>query len=562
MIKEQLQHMIVDAVKTVDASASFTPHLEKPAIVAHGDLATNVALTLSKQLGKKPRELAERIQKNIKDDIGLIEEITIAGPGFLNFKIKSSFWVKSLQNITQLNDSFGTSKKYAGQKAVVEFVSANPTGPLHIGNARGGPLGDAICSLLTATGYDVTREFYVNDIGGQIDQLGRTMLYWMGEKTGKVKVEIDFAGGKGYQGEYVKELADRALADMGEGVMSLPEAEAVTKLGLKGIEYLQLEIKRDCQDMGIKFDSWIHEKDILGDGVTKKYLDELKAKNMVTEKDGATWFAPHDDYLADRECVLERSDGGRPTYFANDIAYHVEKYKRGYNLLLNIWGSNHHGHVPRVQAGVKALGCDPTKIETVLYQYVRVKRGNDAVKMSKRGGNFVLAREVLDEVGRDAFRFFLLSRSPEAHLDFDLELAKQKSAENPVYYVQYAHARISSILAKAAAEGHVFDGKFNAAYENLLNLPEEIQLAQKILSFPEMIEGAALGREPHKVIYYLIELAQAFQQYYDRARGDERYRVISADKTMTQAKLYFIACIRQVIKNGLAVLGISAPEKM
>lgn len=573
-----------DAVRKIlaAAAASFAPlpaiELERPKVKEHGELATNLAMVLAKPAKKSPMEIAKAIVAAVpqNDPDGLIENISIAGAGFLNLTLKKDAWRRSLKELVAQGKEFGRSHLGTGKKAVVEFVSANPTGPVHIGNARGGPLGDAIASLLSAVGYDVTREFYMNDVGGQVDKLGHSMLmgipgvyldendnsyiftYPAGESSVAIKktsegtkVEI------GYQGEYVQELARKAAETL-KGKIPREEHEAIRVLGKFGIDEMTKEIRRDCEDMGIRFDSWISEKQVLATE-TGPVLDALKEKGVTLEKDGAVWLAANDEFLKDRECVLVRTDG-RPTYFANDIAYHADKYRRGFDRLINVWGSNHHGHVPRVQAAVKNLGFDPDKIETVLYQYVRVKRGNDAVKMSKRAGNFVTAREVLDEVGRDAFRFFLLMRAPESHLDFDLSLATEKSAENPVYYLQYAHARLCSIERKAI-EAKIPVGEDDVDLSNL-ELPEEIEMIRMIHEYPEEIARAAQSLQPHRVTFYLLELAKAFQAYYAKAKEDPRYRVLAASVDTSRAKLYLCRALKLTFSQGLMLLGVSAPEVM
>jgi arginyl-tRNA synthetase len=353
----------------------------------------------------------------------LLEKAEVAGPGFINFTFKRSVWQNSLLEIFASLATFGRSKGGQGKKVVIEFISANPTGPLHIGNARGGPMGDVIASLLQWTGHQVTREYYVNDVGGQIDKLGESL--WCELHPEQASTEA-----RHYSGGYVQEIAQAAQQKLGKK-LSGDEAEQKRMLGRFGIDFLFEEIKKDCKDMGIHFDSYVHEKTLLISKATDEILNLLKEQGATQEKEGALWFVPDGegkDALEDRESVLVRSNG-RPTYFANDIAYHVGKYRQGYDRLINVWGSNHHGHVPRIQAAVKALGHDPARIETALYQYVRVKRGNDLVKMSKRAGNYVTAREVLDEVGCDSFRFFLLMRAAGSHLDFDIELAKTQSQE-------------------------------------------------------------------------------------------------------------------------------------
>lgn len=546
-MKRRLRKILEETAKVFAPLPPF--EIERPKVKEHGELSTNLALILAKQIKKKPNEVAEQIAKSLVDPGKLIEKVSVAGAGFLNFVLKKRAWQESLREVAAEGASFGKSKKETGKKAVVEFVSANPTGPVHIGNARGGPLGDAIASLLDATGWEVTREFYVNDVGGQIDKLGKSVYHALSGRTPDAPSDqIE------YQGSYIGELAARAATKLAG---KLPEdvTEVERLLGRFGIDEMFREIRTDCEDIGIRFDSWIHEKTVLA-METGTILEDLKKNGVTLEKEGALWLATEQE---DRESVLVRSDG-RPTYFANDIAYHVGKYRRGFDRIVNVWGSNHHGHVPRVKAAVKSLGFDPEKIETVLYQYVRVKRGATAVKMSKRGGNFVTAREVLDEVGRDAFRFFLLMRAPESHLDFDLELAKSQTSDNPVYYVQYAHARLASIERKAHEAG------IPPASENvdlsLLNLPEEIEMIRMIHEFPEEVERAASRMEPHRIPFYLLELVRAFQSYYTKAKEDSRYRVIGPNVDTSRAKLYLCGALKLTISQGLKLLGISAPDVM
>jgi len=566
VVRKILNQAAVSVLGSLESS-SVVIDLERPKVKEHGELATNVAMILAKQAKRKPAELAQAIVAAVpaQDPEGVIASISVAGPGFINLTLNKEAWRKSLQGLVAQDRAFGTNSSGKGKKAVVEFVSANPTGPVHIGNARGGPLGDVISSLLRAVGYEVTREFYMNDIGGQVDKLGKSILYSLlynipehplsshiqhhSEKILKTE-KID------YQGPYIDELAVKVARELA-GKFS-KESEVITILGRFGIDEMTREIKQDCEDMGIRFDSWVSEKRVLATQ-TDAVLSALKEKGVTLEKEGAVWLATNDEFLQDRECVLVRSDG-RPTYFANDIAYHVEKYRRGFDRLINVWGSNHHGHVPRVQAAVKSLGYDVSRLETVLYQYVRVKRGNDAVKMSKRAGNFVTAREVLDEVGRDAFRFFLLMRAPESHLDFDLALAAEKSAENPVYYLQYAYARLCSIERKAVEAGVSLPGQ--DADLSFLELPEEIEMVRMIHEYPEEIARAAELLQPHRVTFYLLELAKAFQAYYAKAKEDPRYRVLSSQVDTSRAKLYLCRALKLTFSQGLTLLGVSAPEVM
>lgn len=543
----------------IRSAAKWSPlpefEIERPKVKAHGELSTNLAMILGRKNKQNPQALAKEIVEHLADPEGLIESVIVAGGGFLNFTFKREAWHKALREMMAQGGEFGKFHVGNGKKIVIEFVSANPTGPLHIGNARGGPLGDVIASLLEKAGYDVTREYYVNDVGGQIDKLGASILHWI-----KAGDQADVPPPEGYQGEYVRELARLAQEKIGHTYRREDEKNAIPLLGLFGIDCMLQEIRRDCEDMGIRFDSWVYEKDVLGSGETEAVLQALQKKNVTKQAEGALWYAPQDDFLKDRECVLRRTDG-RPTYFANDIAYHENKYRRGYDRLINIWGSNHHGHVPRLQAAMRSLGYDPEKMETVLYQYVRVKRGADAVKMSKRGGNFVTAREVLDEVGRDAFRFFLLMRAPESHLDFDLELAKKNSQENPVYYIQYAHARLASILRKAGEMNIPLPDEASVHLE-FLELPEETDLIRMIGEYPDELLRAAQELAPHRVSFYLLELAKLFQAYYAKAKEDSRYRVLSQKVDTSQAKLYLCLALKHTLSQGLKLLGITAPEVM
>ncbi len=571
-MKDVLKSLLKDAASEYEPLPEF--QVERPKVKTHGQLSTNLALILSKRVGKKPQDLAQELILKLKaaDTAGLIADMSVAGAGFINFTLKQSRWQNFLFHVLEQGEAFGRSHGGRGRKVLIEFVSANPTGPIHIGNARGGPLGDAIASLLEATGCEVVREFYVNDIGGQTDKLGYSMLLAVPDEVSGVRVTREKEGKPveaGYQGEYVRELAVRAFEEL-KGKIPADEAEAARILGRYGIDQLMNEIRRDCEAMGIHFQSWIHEKQVLA-LQTDPILKKLKSQGATVEKEGAVWLsgqaegAEENEFLKDRECVLVRSDG-RPTYFANDIAYHAGKYDRGFDRLINVWGSNHHGHVPRVQAAMKYLGYDPNLLETVLYQYVRVRRGADAVKMSKRAGNFVTAEEVLSEVGKDAFRFFLLMRAPESHLDFDLELARKHSQENPVYYVQYAHARLASIerkakemnlenlenLKKTGTEFHVAD----------LNRPEEIELIQTMSEFPEEVERAAAELAPHRIAFYLLELSKLFQAYYAKAKDDDHYRVLAGSVDSIRAKRYLCAALKLTIAQGLRLLGVSAPEVM
>ena len=523
--------------------------VERPQKSEHGDFSTNAAMVLAKTLNTKPRELAAQIIKAVHDPDSIIDKMDIAGPGFINFKIKNEAWQKTLTLLMPLEDIIPNIGQ--GRKVLVELVSANPTGPLHIGNARGGPLGDAIAALLQKTGHKVVKTFYSNDIGGQVDRLGTSLLHWV--KTIK-KMETQLPH-EGYFGEYVQELACEAIRDLKISATLGDETLLAQKLSHYGVKKLNEEIRSDCEAMGISFDEWVYESDIRKNKGLENIIDCLRKNHVTREAEGALWFAPQDDFMQDRESVLIRSSG-EPTYFADDIVCHDDRYKSGYETIIDVWGSNHHGHVPKIKAALKVLGHNPDKLEAILYQYVRVVRGQEIVKMSKRAGNFVIAREVLDEVGRDAFRFFLLMRAASAHLDFDIALARQQSQENPVYYVQYAHARICSILSKAPHQPPC------APDCSLLDLEEEINLIKILNDYPTTLYEATLQREPHRLVFYLLDLARHFQSYYSRAKKDGRFKVLSEDVDRTHAKLYLVKIIKEVLSDALNLLGVSAPHEM
>ena len=527
------------------------------------DFASNVAMVLAKKLGKKPMEVAEKIRDLLfvspPHEEGKGEVIVdIAPPGFLNFKLPSSVWQKELAKILKEGKKYGTSKINKGKKARVEYVSANPTGPVHIGNVRGGPYGKVICNALEATGWKVLREYYHNDVGGQVEKLGKTIWYWYEKLRGK---ETEFPEG-GYPGEYPKEAAEEAVKKLGSKFAPSDQA----KLTNFALEYIFKENIETLKRLGIEFDQIISESKLQKSGKTAKAIEEIKKKGFAQEKEGALWFAHpllnlpltppirragkgEKEGGADREAVIVKSNG-QPTYFASDIAYHKEKFTSGYNLVMDIFGSNHHGHVPKLQALTKIYGFDTEKFKVLLYQYVRVKRGQEVVKMAKRAGNFITAKEVLDEVGKDSMIFMLLMTAVNTHVDFDLELAKDTSEKNPVFRVQYAHARIESVERKAES---VKIGKTNLA---LLAEREELALIRELAKFPEMVADIAETYNVHHLPHYLLGLADKFHQFY------EKVRVITDNEEETAAKLALVRAVQQVLANGLQLMGIKPMEKM
>ena len=488
-----------------------------------GDFATNIAL---KRNGN-PKEIPEEIAGELKD-LDYLEKVEVAGPGFINFWVKPSVWQEQIKEVLDQKSLYGSNSIGKGKKARVEFVSANPTGPLHFGNARGGPIGDALASVLELSGYEVLREYYHNDIGGQVEKLGQTIV---NVKNGANLEDQE------YKGEYIKGLVKQI------GDFSNPQ-----EAGKKALEIILKTILSDCKALGISFDKVYSESEFIKSGKTESSLK--KVAKFLKKREGATWFVPNDQFLKDRETVVIKSDGFY-TYFADDIAYHDLKFGEKYDLVVDILGANHHGHVPRLQAAIKALGYDVSKFHVVLYQWVRFKKGKEILKMSKRSGTFITASEVLDEVGVDAARFFILMHDASSHIDFDLDLASRKSKENPVYYVQYAYARISSILAKVGKKL-----KLENVDYRLLTTEYELNLIRETTKFPELIEVVAKGFAVHRLATYAIELADSFHKFY------ENCPVISDDENLQNARLGLINAAKIAFGNTLSLLGISAPEKM
>lgn len=522
--------------------------LVRPTDSSHGDFTTSIAFIASaknKEVGIKnkewenPLEFAQKIADSIIHDSEFMthfEKIEVAGPGFINFFIAKESLFKNLLEILEKGEKYGSSDLGKGKKARVEFVSANPTGPLHFGNARGGPIGDVISNVLQFCGYEVLREYINNDKGNQVLELGKTIA----ARAGFIKVKEDELT---YKGEYINELAEK-VKDKLEGVSS--EKEIMEKAGEEGVRLMFKEIIQDCEIMGIKFDHIVHESDL--QKKAPEILAELEKKRLLKEYEGATWFAPKSEYLKDKDAVVIKSDGNY-TYFTADVVYHKEKFENGYDLVIDVFGSNTSGHIPKLKALAQALHFDLQSFKVILYQFVRIKRGDKILKMSKRAGNFVTAREVLDEVGKDALRYFILSTRPETHMDFDLELAKKRANENPVYYVQYAHARICSILAKSGTN-------ISSVNQSLLNSETEVDLIRHLVKFPQLVEEIAGSFEVHKLTTYAFSLADKFHRFY------EQERVISQDKELTNARLCLAKATQIALKNTLNLLGISAPEKM
>ncbi len=523
--------------------------LEPPKQKEFGDLATNVALVWAKKQRKSPRVIAEAILKNLEDPEGILAHAGVAGPGFLNFSFSPGFCYRLLSEIEAGKEAALDLGK--GERVQVEFASVNPTGPLHVGHGRVAVIGDVLARLLNAVGYDVEKEYYVNDAGKQMEKLGLSVYHRYQELRGE---KSEFPA-DGYPGEYVKEIAAEVKHRWGERFRTEEKACAIDFLSRYGGEALLGGIRDDLARFGIIFNSFASEQELRDRGEVEETIELLRSRDLIYSKDGAQWFKA-EAYGDEKDRTVIKSNG-ELTYFASDIAYHRNKLNRGFKRLINVWGADHHGYVHRLKAAIKALGHDPRLLQIVLVQMVHLTRGGEPVRMGKRLGEFVTLREVLEEVGKDAARFFFLMRRADSHLDFDLELAKKESSENPVFYVQYAHARISSIFEQARQGGIPVDGSLprNVKMERLA-LNEEIEIIKTVIQFDEVIEECVRELEPHRVVFYLLELAGEFHRYYNR------FRVISDDEALTLARLLLVRSVQKVIRRGLHFLGVEAPTRM
>ena len=523
--------------------------VEAPNNPEHGDYASNIALILASQAKQNPRKIAEIIQANITDPENILEKTQIAGPGFINFYLKESVWQKTLQIIEEQKEEYGRLDIGGAQKVQVEFVSANPTGPLHIGHARGAVVGDVIANLLKTTGYAVDKEYYINDAGNQMNNLGKSVLFRYRELLGE---KIEFPENC-YHGDYIRDIAGSIIQKEGNKYLPQDEEETIRNFTAIASGVILEEIKNDLRDFGVTFDNYFSERELYKDNGVAYLLDSLQKQGFIYSDGETLWFKTT-AYGDEKDRVVVRKNG-EPTYFAADIAYHKNKYERGYKMIVDIWGADHHGYMPRLWAGIQALGQDKDSLKITLVQLVSLLRAGEPVAMSTRSGEFVTLREVLDEVGRDAARYNFLMRRSDSHLDFDLEVAKKQSNENPVYYVQYAYARICSILRMAGERGIALPA-YKDIDSALLQEPEEINLIKIMARYPETIYGAARTLEPHRITFYLNELAGVFHSYYNKNK------VISDNEKLTAARLFMIKAIRIVLQNALKILGVNAPDKM
>ena len=522
--------------------------LEVPREKEHGDWATNIAMQLTKVARKNPREIAAQIVEQLDKEKSHIEKIDIAGPGFINFFLDRSFLVDVLEEIDRQKDQYGQSDAGKNEKVNVEFCSANPTGSLHLGHARGSAVGDALCNLLEAAGYDVTREYYINDAGNQIDMLALSLEARLLEQLGQ---PAEFPE-NGYRGQDVIHIAKELAEQEGDRLLKMDREERIQKLREYGKKRLLEKIREDLAGYRVEFDVWFSETSLYESGAVEETLKALKERGYTYEKDGALWLKST-EFGDDKDRVLVKKDGSY-TYLTPDIAYHRNKFHRGFDRLINIWGADHHGYIARMKAALASLGYNPDQLEIVVTQMVKLYQNGELVKMSKRTGKAVTLVDLMDEVGTDAARYFFVMRSPDTHLDFDMDLAVSKSNENPVYYVQYAHARVMSVFRQAAEKG--LTPSKDRQDLKMLTEEQEYDLLEKLGSFQGEIAASAAQLAPHKLVRYLHELASEFHRYYNA------HRVISDDIKKSRARLALLGGIAQVIRNGLKLIAVDAPERM
>mgnify|MGYP003854137369 CR=1 FL=1 len=538
------------ARRAMDAGA--LPHVslpestvERPQRPEHGDYASNIALRLARAAGTTPLALAEAIAARIPES-DIVARVEVAPPGFINFRLSPAWLARQVEEVLRQGDAFARVDVGRGQRVQVEYVSANPTGPLTVAAGRGLAIGDTLANLLEATGHQVEREYYINDAGTQTETFAATLFARYRQLHGQA-VEVPPGA---YTGEYVIDLAREAKERFGDRFLAYAEGPCPPELHDFGMQRMLERIREDLALMGAHYDSWFSERSLYPEPY-QTVMRLLEERGYVARKEGAVWFTSS-ALGEDKDNVLVRSNG-RPTYFASDIAYHYHKFLvRGYDRVVDIWGADHQGHVPRMKAAVAALGIDPERLVIIIHQLVTLKRGGEEVRVSKRAGEIVTLREVVEEVGADACRFFFLSRAPNSHMDFDLELAARQSAENPVYYVQYAHARMAGILAHARERVPDYaDGDVSLLREDV-----ELALVRQLLRLPELVETAARKLEPHLLPYYAIDLATAFHDFY------ERCRVVSEDVPLSKARLKLVAATKGVLARTLGLMGMSAPDRM
>jgi arginyl-tRNA synthetase len=585
-VKSELERLLREALRSLVPSVLAEPAdpaqvvVERARDPQHGDFASNIAMRLAKAARKNPRELAQAIVAAIPAN-DLITKAEIAGAGFINFRLVKNAWVAEVRKVAMQGAAYGRSDIGAGRKVMIEFVSANPTGPMHVGHGRGAAYGATLGNLLEATGHDLYREYYINDAGRQIDILALSVYLRYLELCGE---RVIFPS-NGYRADYILPVAKALHAQRGDALRRpgaevlrgapadapagdkdkhidglidnarrLLGAQEFDSIVLFGRDAMLADIRNDLDEFGVHFDRWFSERELNKSGAVDRGIDALRASGHMYTRDGAEWFKST-DYGDDEDRVVIRANGEK-TYFASDIAYHYDKRLRGHDLLIDVWGADHHGYVTRVRGALQALGAPAECFEVTLMQLVSLFRGGEKLSMGKREGNFVTLRDLRNEVGNDACRFFYLMRSHDQALDFDLELAKSRSNENPVYYVQYAHARVCSVMKELTARGYSYDAAAGSQSLARLETPHELAVITALSKYPETLEQAALNRAPHSLVHYLRDLANTLHTYYNAEKW------IVEDATLRNARIALVLALQQVIRNGLEILGVSAPESM
>ncbi len=544
-LKKQLKEALIKiAVDTTAVEIVF----DRPKNPEHGDLATNVAMLLASQLHKNPRQIAQDLIDKLDLDDRLIARVEIAGAGFMNFFLNEQYYREALREIRSQNTAYGQSSRGCGRKVLFEFVSANPTGPLNVVSARAAAVGDVLANLFNAVGYDARREYYVNDAGRQVKLLAKSVSSRYMKLVGKHEPFPE----EGYHGDYIKDLAQEILNEMGPALANLDAEARWLKLGDIALKKILSSQQKTLDDYRVRFDVWYSEKELREKNEHDAVLEQLTKNGHVYEKDGAKWFKAA-EFGDEKDRVLVTGEG-EPTYFLVDVAYHANKYKRGFKQLYDLWGPDHHGYIERMKAALKALGFPAESFDVLIIQQVNLLHEGEVVKMSKRAGKIIEMAELIEEVGVDVARYFFLARRTQSPLDFDMDLAKNTSEENPVYYVQYAHARICNILKHADEHGRKIPA--DHADLSLLQEDEEMLLIKKLLDFPNVVSGAAKFMEPHRLPNYLQELAAVFHRFYHHCK------VVSSDENLTGARLFLVDCARIVFLNALTLMGIHAPERM
>jgi len=552
-MKRYLTEKVSAALASMNLLGSAKLTFEKPRDEAHGDLTTNVAMVLAKSLGKNPRAVAQEIVTALRVEPEFVSDVEIAGPGFINFRFTERFFNHRVGSVLSQGDAFGRTKSGEHKKTQVEFVSANPTGPLSVGHGRQAAIGDTIANLLEWTGHDVTREYYYNNAGRQMRMLAESTYARYRQIFDPAFPFLE----DGYQGDYIVEIARRLKDARGESLCALEKEKAIEECK----SYAELALFEGIKDvlglMGVKFDVFYNEDSLYKTGKIQDVVEEFRRQGLAYDSEGAVWLKATALGLEQDRVIVKST--GEPTYRLPDIAYHVEKFRRGFELIVDIFGADHIATIPDVLAGVRALGYDPEKVKVVIHQFVTLMRDGQQVKMSKRSANFVTLDELIEEVGSDAVRFFFLMRAVSSHLEFDLNLAKEQSEKNPVYYVQYAHARIASILRFAESEGSLSSlpaPNNESVNYSLLVQPEEIALVKLLLEFPDVVESSCYTFEPQRITTCLHEVATAFHKFY------HEHRVVTPDRELSSARLALCSAARTVLANGCKILGISAPERM